>query len=206
MQKTSVHDYYSKSSHVLEAYYNGISTNMSKNAYQDILNYLSKYENDFEGKILPVSSQPLVFTKEEMVPTIEAGAYIREVLEHIIQEFSRLHLEGVRNSLLHRFFTPYQEWWDIISEEHRRISPIQIMRYDAIREPSGDWKFMETNTACPGGVINCAYARKAWLSTDVVRIVTRNVSLVEHQIDDPSAFILFMIQCAQLYRRTGPIN
>lgn len=164
-------------------------------AIQDVL---QQQGISFEGKRLPVSLTPTILADAELQGIARKGAHIRAALQEIIARFIEEHQASRLDGPMHGFFQPYRKWWDLIAAERRTSEPIQLMRYDAIREDRGAWRIIETNTCCPGGTIHCARVRNAWLASPLGQEATRGVRLVELPIDRPDAFLRHMVELARV--------
>ena len=151
----------------------------------------------FEGKKWPMSLVPTALSGSELGGVSQQAGLIRSALCRIIDAFIREHARGERDGPLHRWFAPVARWWDLIAAEHRATEPIQLMRYDAIREDSGRWGLLENNTCCPGGTINCALFRGAWLTSPLGREVTRAMRVIEFPIDRPESFVRHLVRIAK---------
>src|SRR4051812_41051254 len=90
----------------------------------DIQHYLSRFGITFEGQPLPVSLTPTVVPRTEIDPVARAAQIIRGVLNRMIVSFVDEHRKKRFDGPLHRFFTPYYAWWDIIAQENRRLEHI----------------------------------------------------------------------------------
>jgi hypothetical protein len=164
---------------------------------------LATHGISFEGNELAVSLNPTLVTSAETERAATAGAVLRRVLNRSINQFITEHVTGQLDGPMHRFFTPYFTWWNLIASERRTHDAIQLMRYDAVRADSGGWSFIETNTACPGGTIHCSRVRTAWLNSDVAGAV-ENQSISEFAVDDPTGFVTFMARRAEEIDPTAP--
>lgn len=201
------HDhYYTTMSTILFRYHAEISPIKHHETVRDIQHNLSKYGINFEGKTLPVSLHPTVLTEGDLKNAAASGQIIRKILIRVIEQFIRAHKSGELDSPFHAFFTPYYKWWDLIAQEIRTLPSIQLMRYDAIRESNNIWRFMENNTACPGGVIHCSRIRDAWLMTRFGRTMIKDLKIREYPIDNPSGFVLFLMKQAQLIAKSTQSN
>ncbi|MDQ2956937.1 MAG: flavodoxin domain-containing protein [Actinomycetota bacterium] len=150
----------------------------------------------FESRQLPVSLTPTLVPADEVAVAARAGGVLRAVLNRAIAQFIDEHRRNVLDGPLHRFFTPYYKWWNLIASERREQDHIQLMRYDAVRTDTGRWSFIETNTACPGGTIHCARVRTAWLNS-VAGQAAAPASIDEFAVDDETGFVRFMAERAQ---------
>ena len=168
-----------------------------RRSYGQIRAQLAASGIDFENKPLPVSMLPTAVSKNEVGDLALGATTIRRVLGRVIDQFIDEHKRGDSQGPLHRFFSPYGKWFDLIANEYRSLEPIQLMRYDAVRDIHGSWAFMETNTCCPGGVIHCAVIRRAWINSEIGQFVTKGEKIVEHAVDSPEGFVRFLAKIAE---------
>lgn len=177
-----------------------------RDSQQAIRAALEQHGISFEGKRLLVSLTPTLLAGAEIERLAPRGALVRAALLEVIERFLGEHRAGQLDGPMHRHFRPYARWWDLIAAERRRSEPIQLMRYDAIREDRGRWRLLETNTCCPGGVIHCARVRAAWLASPLGREAAGGVALVERPVDRPEGFLRHLHELAGQVRRgaAGP--
>lgn len=180
------------------------SAKVVADSLSDIRHNLSQFGITFEGRALPVSLVPTVVPASELSSLAEHALLIRGVLNRALDKFIIEHRERRFDGPMHRFFTPYYKWWDIIANESRKSDHIMLMRYDAVRDNHGLWSFMETNTCCPGGTIHCARIRDAWLSTRLGYQMTAREELSSFAADNPSGFVRFMALKAGEFDPTRP--
>ena len=173
-------------------------------AYQDTIkdidHHLAQLDIDFEGKQIPISIVPTIIQHHELEQIACEGKNIRRALEKIIEVFCAEHKAGDHTAPLHHFFLPYKKWWDLIASEARCISHIQLMRFDAIHHEKNTWKFLETNTCCPGGVIHCGKIRNAWLMTKIGYRFRKKYAFQEYEIDSANGFLFHIFKkCKQAH-------
>lgn len=189
---------------ITEKYHELISADLINSCTKDMTHNLNYYGISFEGKSLPVSLNPNLLLKSEIDVVAETSSLIYSVLNKIIQKFVIEHRSKIHDGPLHRFFTPYYKWWDLIASEVRTIDYIQLMRFDATRDYHGQWSIMETNTACPGGTIHCARIRDAWLMTKLGIKVTNKQKIYEFEVDKYYGFVLHLATLAQQINSESP--
>ncbi len=192
------HDHLSKSYAILGRCHAAASRTFLQRSQFAIQDVLERQGISFEGKRLRVSLTPTILADAELQVVSRGGARIRAALQQVIARFLDEHRGGHADGPMHQFFAPYRMWWDLIATERRTSEPIQLMRYDAVREDTGAWRFLETNTCCPGGTIHCARVRDAWLASPLGQEATRGVSLAELAIDRPDGFLRHLVGLARV--------
>lgn len=158
-----------------------------------IRNYMAEQSVDFEGNDLPLSLRPLLMSKAGVVETSWHLSWVRSVMNRLVER-TRTDIKRGRDSVLTRFFSFYEKWFDLIAAESRALDHIMLMQFDTLLDPVEGWQAMEPNTACPGGVIHCGYLRDAWLRSVIGQKTVGNFPTVERAADDPSGFIRFLAQ------------
>lgn len=158
---------------------------------------MSNRDLQFEDKRLKTTDVPTIVS----ATSLERGAAVAEsmcgVLETIIDVFlSDLRSFGPMSPIV-QFFAPYRKYFPLIAAEQRTSRQISLMRYDALEPSRGSWRFLETNTHCPGGVIHCALLRRAWLDTKLGREIAGSAALRRLPMDSPDTFLQHLIQQAQ---------
>lgn len=199
-------DFYRKISGIIQLYYSKLNAKTYRDTLRDIEHNLKQNDIHFEKKQLPVSIQPTLIVEDELSVISETGSMIRNILNNLLNDFVSSHHKGEYDSPLHLLFAPYYRYWDIIANESRKNDPIQLMRFDTIREPDGSWKFLENNTACPGGVIHCSYIRNAWLMTPFGWSISKGENIQTYPIDHNDSFIKFMVDVAEKSFPSSEIN
>lgn len=146
---------------------------------------------DFEGRDLPMSLRPLLIGEDNVLDTGRALGLVRRSIGRIIA-LTRRDIRQGADTILTRFFSGYETWFDLIGAEVRHLDDIMLMRFDTALDAQRGWLAMEPNAACPGGVIHCAYLRAGWQSSDLGRTVSGGAPVVSRAIDDPSGFVRFL--------------
>ena len=152
---------------------------------------LEKRGIDFEGRGLPVSLRPTVISARMADEIKRDLSVVRHCINRLIETL-RANLHSRKDSLLVDFFSFYEKWYPMILREQRDMDDIMLMRFDTARTARHVWKAMEPNSACPGGVIHCAFSRDAWASSKIGRALCSGLELVTAAIDDPYYFVRFL--------------
>ena len=160
-------------------------------AETSIRNYMANYGIDFEERTLPMSLRPLVMNEAEVTATAKDLQLVRRAINRIIAQ-TRRDLSNEADTILTRFFSGYRKWFELIAKEERQLPDVMLMRFDTTLDPKFGWQAMEPNTACPGGVIHCAYLRAAWQNSGLGVSLTIKIPIIERAIDDPSGFVRFL--------------
>jgi diaminobutyrate-2-oxoglutarate transaminase len=177
-----------------------------RSTLEQITSTLSALKVDFEGRELPVSLLPTIVHEEDLQKIEPPIRAIRRFLNRVIDVFCSEHASGAHAKPLHLFFKPYEKWWDIIASEKRRLPNINLMRYDAVLEATGAWSLLETNTACPGGIIHCSRLRESWLNTPLGKHFRERLNIIEYPTDRSWSFVRFLHKQALKISRGAPPN
>lgn len=113
---------------------------------------------NFEGLAYPVSVRPMAISDQEAT-TVAAMA---EKIVKLLDAAAALYLEDPRVRAL---FSPYDSIARYITAVPRLDPLVRICRLDTMRSSDGRYRVVETNTDCPGGVIQSALATRIWGQT-----------------------------------------
>ena len=153
---------------------------------------------NFEGRSLPVSLKPNLIDAGEAHALAADLALVRQALNKLIDGLRR-ELSSGQAGRLCAFFVDYEQWFPLIASEVRRLDPIMLMRFDTVREAHGDLRAVEPNACCPGGVIQSARVRAAWLQTSLAQRYASTFKIEENAIDDEFGFAKFALSLAKGY-------
>jgi diaminobutyrate-2-oxoglutarate transaminase len=182
---------------ILERFHRLTSSDAVGRSREHIAAELRRAGINQEGRTIPVSLLPTILAVSELRSVAAQGLSIRVALMEMVRAFVDEHRTGQLDGPLHQHFRPYAKWWDIIAGEERRTDPIQLMRFDTIRLETGGWRFLESNTCCPGGVVHCGIVRGAWRNSPLGRDVLAGESPVDYPVDDPRSFVRHLVRVAQ---------
>jgi hypothetical protein len=192
----SVTEFENVQSRILERFYRSASSDVVELSREHIAAALRDAGVTQEGKTIPVSLLPTMLAEAELRSVAAHGLSIRGAMIEMIRAFVEEHRAGQRDGPLHRHFRPYDKWWDLIAGEVRRTDPIQLMRFDTIRQETGGWRFLESNTCCPGGVVHCGMIRNAWRGSPLGLDVLAGECPVDYPVDDPRSFVRHLVRVA----------
>jgi len=151
---------------------------------------------NLDGKKFGVSAFPTLIRESSLDAAKIYAENLYRILERILETFISDVNQGKKSNLVN-FFSPYERYHELIAAEERKSPQISLMRLDAIEIEEDRWRFLETNTHCPGGVINSAYIRSAWLSGSPGKVFRRNIKIVESRIDSLDTFVLHLLTKAR---------
>lgn len=141
---------------------------------------------------------PTVILSEELENVCNYGLLVQSALLKIADGFMREHRTNDFDGALHKMYSPYRLWWDMIGSENRQLPHIGLMRFDSAREPNGRWRFFEPNTACPGGVVSKSLIYSAWKTSEVGRLLTGDLDNKCLPMNSPKAFVKYLVSQASL--------
>jgi hypothetical protein len=148
----------------------------------------------FEGRSYPAAIEPLVLSSNAAEQIKQASADVHAILERVA-ELYRLN-QDVRD-----FFPRYRnaEHWMRVDNGVR--PDIFVCRLDGVLI-GGRYRIMETNTACPGGVIQTGMIHRIWsrLVEEALGVDT-HAFVVQPAEKDPRLFVRRLIDVHQ--RRIG---
>jgi len=109
----------------------------------------------FEGRAYPVSLRPLAISDKQAC----ALASVAERLVKMLDTAAALYLEDPR---VRRLFPSYEGVARYITAVPGLVPLVRVCRFDTMLAPDGQYRILETNTDCPGGVIQSALATRIW--------------------------------------------
>ena len=149
----------------------------------------------FEGNRLPFSLKPNVVSERDALHLANHLGVVRSTLNRLLKRLRR-DLSESRDSPLVKFFGTYSKWFGLMASEKRSIDDIMLMRFDAARPRFGQFLAMETNSGCPGGVINCANVKQAWYLSETARSYESHFNIATYPVDRDTGFISFVLELA----------
>lgn len=164
-------------------------------AQRELSSKLEKNGLNFEGKSYPVSIRPLIMS-EKMAEELEE---IGERFTTIFDKFARAWIESKE---IREYFPTYKKSEHFIFSLPNHVPLTRIFRLDGLFSKEGVYQIIETNTDCPGGVIQNGLAGKIWSSVENPLLKDHTVN-VEFQpfVDDPDLFLKELLTTHQ--ERTG---
>ncbi len=150
----------------------------------------------FEGQKLPVSVIPTMINHDEVISAYQDMKAIRDCLNRLCSQIRQDAAAG-KSSCLTEFFDDFTTWYWLMGQERRSLEDTMLMRYDMALSKPGRLVAMETNAACPGGVISCAHVKAAWNKTGFGTGVMQNIESVAFPVDDIFGFLKFVFSLAQ---------
>lgn len=132
---------------------------------------LSSEGLNFEGKSYPVSIRPLILPQK----VVEQLKAIGEGFARVFDNVAKIY---VKNEQVRKLFPAYKnsEHLTLNLPDHSPL--VRIFRLDGLFDGEGVYQILETNTDCPGGVIQNGLASQLWAD-----IENPLLAGVEHSID-----------------------
>jgi hypothetical protein len=150
---------------------------------------------NFEGKSYPVSIRPLLLDRA----WAEQLADIAEQFSRLFDLAARLYVENLD---VRRFFPAYRnvEHYAIRWPDHSPL--VRVYRLDGLFDHAGSFRVLETNTDCPGGVIQNGLAARIWseVSNPLLRSI-RHTASFQPFVVNPDMFLQELCRAHQ--ERTG---
>lgn len=145
----------------------------------------------FEGRPYPVSLRPLVLGSDEFERLEQACGQLLAVLEKVLDLYRAM--PEVR-----RFFAAYQaaESATLAYPSYRPL--IRVCRFDCVWFGGDDFKLLETNMACPGGVIQNGLATRLWHDARGTPLLTSQLRLLgQPLVVDQHTFVKELVAVAR---------
>jgi diaminobutyrate-2-oxoglutarate transaminase len=169
-----------------------------KNAQHEFGKQLWNAGLHFEGKPYPVSLRPLLISAEQA----QAVRLAAQQLFNILEKAARLyHTErSIRD--IFRTYRNVDNWLRVLPDFRPLI---RVCRFDGVVDSEGVFKILETNTACPGGVIQNGIAARMWnefqAQFDVWKL--REVQ-TQPLVNEPHLFVKQLLETHKLQFGTLP--
>lgn len=113
----------------------------------------------FEGRPYPVSLRPLCLSDTQA----SSLASVAERLVQMLDTAATLYLEEPR---VRRLFPAYERVEQYITAVPGLVPLVRVCRFDTMLAADGQFRILETNTDCPGGVIQSPLATRIWAKID----------------------------------------
>ncbi len=164
-------------------------------AQSELSGELSAGGLNFEGKSYPVSIRPLLLDRAD-------AEQLADIAEQFLRLFDLAARFYVDNLDVRRFFQAYRnvEHYATRLPDHSPL--IRVFRLDGLFDQAGSFRVLETNTDCPGGVIQNGLAARIW--SNVSNPLLRNIrysALFQPFVADPDRFLNELCRAHQ--ERTG---
>ena len=176
-------------------YLSSITPDVYTRSHQTMRTILSRFGVNFEGREIPISLRPNVLSTDYVNSLSHDLAHVRRSIVKLVTRLRFDLQSGIRSSLAD-YFSHYDKWFNIIASERRSLPDVMLMRFDLATCIEGTLRAMESNAACPGGVIHCAHLRNAWLQTTIGKRMLATFDIRERAVDDPFGFVRFLITLA----------
>ncbi|GAA0378675.1 hypothetical protein [Bacillus horti] len=147
----------------------------------------------FKNKSLPFSLQPLVISAEE-------SNYFKEVTEIILGSLEKLLEAYVTDPHIREFFSYYKEYEHLIMLNPGYQKKIRISRFDTIWYGGDQFKILEPNTCCPGGVVVLGKLKERYFQIPFIKEFLKEYKTNEFLCDAPSGFLMELVNA---YREMG---
>lgn len=150
---------------------------------------------NFEGKSYPVSIRPLIMSDK-------MSAELKAIGEHFATIFDKFARAWIESTKIREYFPTYKKSEHFIFSLPNHVPLTRIFRLDGLFSTDGVYQILETNTDCPGGVIQNGLAGKIW-STIENPLLKDHIANVEFQpfVKDPDLFLKELLTTHQ--ERTG---
>ncbi|MGN7743657.1 hypothetical protein ACTJKT_27235 [Pseudomonas sp. 22526] len=156
---------------------------------------LSSEGLNFEGKSYPVSIRPLILSNETVAQLQTLGEGFARVFDHA----ARIYVE---NEQVRALFPAYKNSEHLTFNLPAHSPLVRIFRLDGLFDSEGIYQILETNTDCPGGVIQNGLAGRLWAEIDNPLLAGIGHS-VDFQpfVSDPDLFLKELLSAH--FQRTG---
>lgn len=154
---------------------------------------IKEEEMVFNGEKLPFSLKPLIITSKER-------KYFQEVSESISSSLEKILSAYKNDNEIKRFFSYYKEFENLINLDPGYIKKIRIARLDTVWYGGENFKILEPNTCCPGGVVVLGRLKERYMELPFIREIFMNYNTKSFLCDSQASFIEEMVSA---YREGG---
>jgi glutathionylspermidine synthase len=138
---------------------------------------------NFEGKPYPVSLRPLPITQK-------LSNSLADTAERFVKVFDTVARLYCSESRVRDLFPAYRKMEPYIVALHNMTPLVRICRLDGLFTADGRYQILETNTDCPGGVIQNGLAGQIWAKADNPLIEGLDLSADSQPfVRDPDSFL-----------------
>ncbi|AKH62730.1 MULTISPECIES: diaminobutyrate--2-oxoglutarate aminotransferase [Photorhabdus] len=110
---------------------------------------------NFEGKSYPVSIRPLILSQVVVQDLANIGERFTDIFEHFARAW-------IKSPCIRDYFPVYKKSEHYLFNLPSHTPLVRIFRLDGLFDDDGVYQILETNTDCPGGVIQNGLAGAIW--------------------------------------------
>jgi hypothetical protein len=143
-----------------------------------------------EGRAYRMAGRPLLLERSEAAGLARTMRHLHEVVESVVDGYAKY--EEVRE-----LFAEYRDHESAILDYPPTSPRVQLCRFDCAWYGGSSFKIMETNTACPGGVVQIPMATRQWLESPWAAELLDGMTVVPYRmLGDPHAFTRALVSSA----------
>lgn len=147
----------------------------------------------FKGKALPFSVQPLAITDEENNYFKRASEILSDSLEIVLDAYEK-------DTEIREYFSYYSKYEKLININPGYERKIRISRFDCIWNGGYEFKVVEPNACCPGGVVVLGKLKEKWFDLPIIKEITNSYEKKQFLCDTPNGFLNELVNA---YREMG---
>jgi hypothetical protein len=145
----------------------------------------------FEGRPYPVAPVPVLLTDSGWADVVDLSRALHRLLERAVELYRAVP------ALRAELFADYAPWEPLLTAPPALDPALRVCRLDCLWSPGDGLTLLETNTACPGGVVQTGRAVRTWLDTEWGAIALAGRRRVPQPlVDDPWAFVRMLARTA----------
>ncbi|HEV2373476.1 MAG TPA: hypothetical protein VGS19_15045 [Streptosporangiaceae bacterium] len=146
----------------------------------------------FEGMPYPAQPFPVFVTSQQHRQVRADLVALHRLLEKVLDIYEEE--PGVRR----QFFGDYERARPSFGPRPPYAPRIWVCRFDGAWDEDGEFRIVEANTACPGGVVQTGLLGRLWRSTGFADALPPGVALQPQPLtDDPLCFARSLLSCAR---------
>ncbi|MER8072990.1 glutathionylspermidine synthase family protein [Streptomyces sp. NPDC094034] len=109
----------------------------------------------FEGRAYPASPEPLILDEEDAARISSTAEALHQIIDRVVDAY-------LNNAKVRSHFPHYLPYAHLMTLSPQLRPAARICRFDGATDHDGTYRIMETNTACPGGVIQNGITARLW--------------------------------------------
>ncbi|MCX4791877.1 glutathionylspermidine synthase family protein [Streptomyces sp. NBC_01221] len=109
----------------------------------------------FEGRAYPVSPRPFFLEESEAAGVRTTAEKLHNVVDKVVDAYGT-------SDVVRQHFPHYEKHAHLMMPPEALRPAARVCRFDGVVDAEGTYKLMETNTACPGGVIQNGITSRLW--------------------------------------------
>lgn len=172
-------------------------------------NDIREWQSQVEGKL---SERGLLLESQKVYPVSVTPYFLEEKVYQDLANKCEIFLNAietivnayVRDEEVQKYFPELENYRFLNTQAVPYDRWVHLARFDIVETVTGDFKIMETNCACPGGISLVPSIKKVYSETQAFSAYTKDKQLVPQPIDDETFFVKSMLEVYQEVNGNSP--